>query len=164
MKKNLSSNDFLREFALAQSLIDTHLSIRANLKELGVIRTNRDVISDYGEWIAANLLNLKLVPNDVQKGYDSTDRKGKKYEIKARRQKKRGSPAYHFRQVTPKEFDFAVFVEFNQYLFPSMIAVVPYLVFKRHVTKTKRSFRFYFTKEMRKNPNIRFVKIPLVKN
>ena len=148
---------------MAQGLIDTYVSLRINLKKFGVIRTNRDIISDYGEWIAANLLKLKLVPSGVQKGYDATDKKGRKYEIKARTQTK-GYPAYHFRQVTPQEFDFAVFVEFNQHLYPRMIAVVPYIICKQHIKRASRDFRFRFTKETRKNPNIKFVKIPLIKS
>jgi hypothetical protein len=42
----------------AASLIGRYVEARNGLKEMGVVRTNKDIPADYAEWIAARLLDL----------------------------------------------------------------------------------------------------------
>jgi hypothetical protein len=39
---------------------------------------------DYAEWLMARMYGLKLPDNPVQAGYDATDKRGNKYQIKSR--------------------------------------------------------------------------------
>ena len=145
------------ELEVAQSLIDTYIDLHSSLKKLGVLRTNKSVISDYGEWVASKFLNLELAENNVQAGYDAVDVKGKKYQIKARTSDK-GEPAYHFRKIEPKEFNFAVFVDFTPQLELKMLAIVPYDTVKKYISKTKSSYRLYFTKEVAEDESVKYIK------
>lgn len=139
-------------------MIAAYIAQRKTLTMAGILRTNRDIISDYGEWLAANILNLKLVKSGVQKGYDAFDRNGKRYEIKTRA-KTGGRPAFHFRQIEPKEFDYAVFVEFDLQLNIKTLSRVPWRTVRRYIHKTKRGFRFGYTKLIEKDKTIKFVNL-----
>src|SRR5262245_47032344 len=57
---------------------------RERLRRLGVIRTEGPLAAQFAEWVAAHHLRLRLVPSNVQKGYDAIDRDGRTYQIKGR--------------------------------------------------------------------------------
>lgn len=69
---------------IARQFIQNYISARQGLKELGILRSERTLQSDYAEWIVAHLLDLKLEINPVQKDYDARDVQGKTYQIKSR--------------------------------------------------------------------------------
>ena len=66
------------------NLLRQYLDARAALKRAGVLRSDRTVQSDYAEWLVAKRLNLRLVDNAVQAGYDATDESNRKHQIKGR--------------------------------------------------------------------------------
>lgn len=74
-----------RTFALARHLVASYVASRAGLKELGLLRSDRDVAGDLAEWIASKHLGLKIAQSTVQKGYDAIDSENKTYQIKSRR-------------------------------------------------------------------------------
>lgn len=66
--------DLIRAYALSLE----------GLRARGVIRSTK-VLADYAEWLAAQALDLTLVPSGSNKGYDALDAAGTRYQIKARR-------------------------------------------------------------------------------
>ena len=76
----LKSEDFLS----AETSLAEYLAARSALRDLGVIRSDRTVQSDYGEWLACKLFGLTPAVSGVQAGYDATDDQGQTYQIKTR--------------------------------------------------------------------------------
>ena len=70
--------------SVARHLICCYLEARVGLKELGVLRTERSLQSDYAEWLVAHRLGLTLSENAVERGFDARDVQGKTYQIKSR--------------------------------------------------------------------------------
>lgn len=147
---------FRQQYELAKSMIAAYIAQRKALTKAGILRTNRDIISDYGEWLSANILNLKLVKSGVQKGYDALDRNRNRYEIKTRANTS-GRPVFHFRQIEPKEFDYAVFIEFDPELNMKTLSIVPWRTVRKYIHKTKRAFRFSYTRSIEKDKTIKFI-------
>lgn len=65
-------------------LLRDHSTILDELKRRKVVRTKNNPVGGYAEWLVSKKFKLKLEPNS-NVGYDATDRKGIKYEIKGRR-------------------------------------------------------------------------------
>jgi len=94
-------------------LLNKYTDIIEKLRGARVIRTAK-VVADYGEYIASKRLNLKLVGNSVNKGYDAIDCDGKKYEIKTRKATAWNNP--NIFPINPKQLlvaDFLIYLEFD---------------------------------------------------
>jgi len=65
-------------------LLQAHANAIAELRRRGVLRTKNNPVGDYAEWLVSNSLGLTLEGNFAA-GYDATDAKGVRYQIKARR-------------------------------------------------------------------------------
>ena len=97
--------------AQAQRLIRGYTAVREELKGLGVLRSERNLQGDYAEWLAAELLGLRLAASGVQKGYDATDSDGRHYQIKARIVPDlRQHSSFNFREFDPARKSFDVFL------------------------------------------------------
>ncbi|HST88065.1 MAG TPA: hypothetical protein VLJ14_06775, partial [Ktedonobacterales bacterium] len=97
--------------AQAQRLIHSYTAARQELKGLGVLRSERNLQGDYAEWLAAELLGLRLAASGVQKGYDATDDDGRRYQIKARIVPDlRQHSSFNFREFDPTRKSFDVFL------------------------------------------------------
>src|SRR5664280_1734250 len=103
----------LNNFA-AKELLCLFGSILDELQSRGIVRTSNNPVSDYTEWLVSQRLGLTLCGNS-EKGFDSTDKNGVKYEIKARRV----TPENPSRQLSAirnldgKHFDFLVAVVYD---------------------------------------------------
>lgn len=64
-------------------LLRNHSAILDELKRRKVVRTKNNPVGGYTEWLVSKKFKLKLEPNS-KIGYDATDRRGIKYEIKGR--------------------------------------------------------------------------------
>ena len=73
-----------KSFERATKAFRAYRAARDELIALGVIRSERSVAGDYGEWLAAQMLDLELATNGVQAGYDAKDSDGKTYQVKTR--------------------------------------------------------------------------------
>jgi hypothetical protein len=71
-------------FEDAKRALAAYRAARDELVRLGVIRSERSVPGDYGEWAAAVMLDLKLSSNAVEPGFDATDAAGRTYQVKTR--------------------------------------------------------------------------------
>ncbi len=95
----------------AQRSIRSYTAARDELKGLGVLRSERNLQGDYAEWLAAELLGLRLAASGVQKGYDATDSDGRRYQIKARIVPHlRQHSSFNFREFDPTRKSFDIFL------------------------------------------------------
>jgi hypothetical protein len=67
-----------QKLEVAESFIQTYLAARKGLTTLGILRSERTLQGDFAEWIVAELFDLSLAPDRVQKDYDAKDRQGRK--------------------------------------------------------------------------------------
>ena len=65
-------------------LLALHSAVLDELRTQGVVRSRNNPTGDYAEWLVAQKLGLKLERNS-SKGYDATDKRGRRYQIKGRR-------------------------------------------------------------------------------
>ena len=79
--KNKSDN---KKLVLAKHLVSCYLSSREALKELNILRSERNLQGDYAEWLVSSYLNLELANSSVEKGFDAIDKNGFTYQIKSR--------------------------------------------------------------------------------
>lgn len=97
-----------QKLSIARHFIQSYLASRGGLKELGILRTDRNLQGDYAEWLVSIVMDLKLVDNTVQKGYDAKDSEGRKYQVKSRIVKSLSqNTSFDFRTVD-SDFDFLV--------------------------------------------------------
>jgi hypothetical protein len=78
----MRDKDNLKELSPVQ-LLRNHFKVIEQLKSLDVIRTSNNPVSDYAEWLVHKKMGFKLTGNSTR-GVDARDKKGKKYQIKAR--------------------------------------------------------------------------------
>ena len=118
------------EFNLAQNFIKSYLASRNGLKEMNILRSERNLQGDYAEWIVSKFLNLTLATSSIQRGYDATDESGKTYQIKCRSWKPATQRAttFDFKHSVEGEFDYLIGVLFTNDL--EVIAVIKTDVFK----------------------------------
>lgn len=96
-----------------QKQLNSYTRIIGKLREAGIIRTGK-VVADYGEYIASQKLKLNLATSSVNKGYDATDSKGKKYEIKTRKASEWNKPTiFPITRSQLEVVDFLIYVEFD---------------------------------------------------
>jgi hypothetical protein len=113
------------------------------LKELAnrkIVRSANNPVAGVGEYLVARALDLKPAPLST-KGYNATDSKGKKYEIKSRRltQNNQSRMLSAIRDGKSAHFDFLVGVLFNEDLSLYKGCLIPHSIalrkstFKEHV-------------------------------
>jgi hypothetical protein len=133
-----------KAFAIADHLVACYVSSRAGLKELGLLRTDRTLQGDFAEWIAAQLLDLQLSSNPVQKNIDATDSAGRTYQIKSRVVGEMSqNTSFDFRS-SELSFDFLVAVFFDPSFHVLAVLRIPreVVVSRVSTTPTKVSFRW----------------------
>ncbi len=142
------------KYRLAQALIRCYLGSRDGLKELKILRTERNLQGDYAEWIVAELLNLKIAENTVQKGYDAVDKEGHTYQIKSRivigltKNTSFDMPDINHR------FDFLIGVFFSHSLEVLQVIRVPYEVVAEMCNENRDNFRFRWNKTTMVDPRV----------
>jgi len=140
---------------IAQYFIDIYVSSRKGLKQLGILRTERSLQADYAEWLAAQILGLKLEENPVNKGFDATDEDGNRYQIKSRIVSSLSERTSFDMKSGEQEFDYLVGVFFNRKFKVLGIIVAPYEVVKEHGRQTESRFSFRWNRRTAKDPRIR---------
>ena len=108
-------------------LLRLYCDLMEELRQRNIVRSGNNPVSDYGEKIVAERMNLKLSAGS-NKGYDAIDEKtGVKYQIKSRRlTKHNGSKQLGvIRNLDQKLFDYLVAVIFNEFLMPQEIWQMP---------------------------------------
>ena len=94
-------------------LLLEYRNIIDELRHMGVIRTSK-VVGDYGETVVIRALKLTRNRKNNEKGYDTKDKDGKKYEIKTRKKVKWNEPTrFPLSKKQIEHFDFLVLVYFD---------------------------------------------------
>ena len=122
----------------------TILRARESLIKAGVLRSQRDVITDYAEWLAARKFKLKLVESAVNKTYDAIDRKGRKYQIKARRVASvKENTSFDFHNYDRFDYLIAVLVH-TKTMKPLLIEKIPFVLVTKYwrQNRSRRSLRW----------------------
>lgn len=128
-----------------RQLLALFTAVMDELRARGVVRSSNSPGADYAEALVAKALKLTLNTASTA-GYDGTDLRGKKYEVKCRRStahnKSRQLSA--IRGLERRHFDFLVGVLFNADFTVQRVALIPYQVIKKHSTfvKTTNSWKF----------------------
>jgi hypothetical protein len=91
-----------------------------------IVRSGNNPCSDYAGYLVCRALSLNPVSLS-KKGYDATDRAGKRYEIKARRKTSRSKPTRLsvIRDLDKNLFDYLVVVLFRHNFTVERAAVIP---------------------------------------
>ena len=74
---------FLPDLTIVE-LLGVHSAVLSELKRRGVVRSKYNPTGDYAEWLVSEKLGLVLKTNSA-KGFDATDQRGLRYQIKGRR-------------------------------------------------------------------------------
>ena len=103
------------------------------LKERKVVRTRDNPVAGYAEWLVTRRLELSLEHNS-KRGYDATDRSGKRYQIKSRRldQINESKQLSVIRNPDNNEFDYLIGVLFNRDFTIKEAYKIPWGVIKEH--------------------------------
>lgn len=121
-------------------LLSLHSSVLEELQTRNIVRSKNNPTGDYAEWLVAVKLELTLVRNS-SKGYDATDSRRRRYQIKGRRITS-GSKAPllgAIRNYDDGDFDFLVAVVFDRdwnVSYGTKIAhkhLAQFLTFREHV-------------------------------
>jgi hypothetical protein len=118
---------------------------KAELKRLGVIRSDRDPVGDFAEWWAAQQYDLRLAETGVQKGFDAVDRAACKYQIKARRVASLDDcTSFDFARMG--QFDFLVIIFLERY---SLRPIAAYKLPRDFALAHLKKGRFRWHREIR---------------
>lgn len=94
---------------LFEQFADTFVGLR----QRGVVRSSNNPVADYAEFLVCKALALRREPAST-KGYDATDKRGRRYEIKGRRPtaENRSRQLSAIRDLNGAHFDFLAIVLF----------------------------------------------------
>lgn len=129
--------------------IKNYLKAKEKLKQLNILRSDRNLAGEYAEWILLNAKNpkLTLAENTVQKGFDAYDDNQKTYQIKSRQVKTlQSNTSFDIKDIN-NPFDFLICVFFDKNLDVLDILIIPReLVLNQKKDLDTNSFRFRWTK------------------
>ena len=124
----------------SSALLTLYARVLGELNDRMVTRSTNNPAADVAEYLAVDALALTLAPKST-KGYDATDAKGRRYEIKGRRvtahnKSRQLSP---FRDLPKRQFDYFVGVLFKEDFSVLQACILPFDVvhqeakFRNHV-------------------------------
>lgn len=131
-------------------IVQQYLASRQDLKELGILRTDRNLQGDYAEWLVAEKLKIKLSESTIEKGIDGTDNSGNTYQIKSRMVEKATDNTSFDIQNISFPFSFLICVFFSKNLQVLKILKIPYKTVLELCVKNKNNSRLRWNKETRK--------------
>jgi len=99
----------------------------------GIVRTGNNPVADYAEIVAVENLNL-IRSGKEERGFDATDSKGRKYQIKGRRITRHNSSRQLgvIRDLDERLFDYLIAVIFEEDFSVKEIWQIPYEFVKKH--------------------------------
>lgn len=129
------SADEIASNASVRALLRIYAETLDALRASGVVRSSNNPVCDYAEWLVAKALRLQLVTKST-KGFDATDPKGKRYQIKSRRSTRyNGSRQLGvIRNLDDSPFDYVVAVIFDERFDLECAYRVPVTAVQNHAT------------------------------
>lgn len=137
-----------------RNLLALHAEIARKLRSRGICRSANSPVADYAEWLCSKRLGLTLVSNSTA-GYDATDPKGRRYEIKARRRTAKSIPS-HFsaiRGLANRHFDLFIGIVFAEDFSVERAASLPFRYvsslarYRKHVNGSILYLRDFWSSE-----------------
>ena len=103
-------------------------AILVELRRREICRTENNPTGDYAEYLVAQKLGLNLGANS-RSGYDATDKKGLRYQIKGRRivPTNPSTQLGVIRKLQKQEFDYVIGVLFNEHYSVLKVAKIPHV-------------------------------------
>jgi hypothetical protein len=150
---NEQDNEILVE---SERYLRRYVESREALKNLGVIRTERNLQGDYAEWIVSRMLRLDLSKSSVEKGIDARDASGRTYQIKARQVGNLSSARTSFDMSNPTgtPFDYLIGVFFGPVFEVLGVIRVPYEAVMELGSQTRSTFRLYWNPLTSHDPRV----------
>ncbi len=153
-KISLITSQANKNLSIAEHLIKCYLSSRDGLKELGILRSERNLQGDYAEWLVANMLNLRLADTTIEKGIDGWDKEDKSYQIKSRVVENLNKNTSFDIQNIQYRFDYLIAVFFDFSFDVLGILKIPYEIVTELGRQTQSTFRFRWNNNICRNQRI----------
>ncbi len=93
-------------------LLQTHGAVIEESLCQGIVKTRNNPIGDYTEWLVCDRMKLKMADKN-QKGFDATDKDGKRYQIKGGRKSNGTVPFSPIRNLEQRAFQSVIVVAFK---------------------------------------------------
>jgi hypothetical protein len=146
----------LKDFS-PKELLQITGKILDELSAREIVRTSNNPVSGYTEWLVSKRLGLTLCGNS-EKGFDSTDKSGVKYEIKARRV----TPANKSRQLSAirdiqgEHFNFLIAVVYDKDFEVILALKIPrsVVVAKSTYVKSTNSYKLMAEDGLKDEPGV----------
>lgn len=146
----------LKDFS-PKELLQITGKILDELSAREIVRTSNNPVSGYTEWLVSKRLGLTLCGNS-EKGFNSTDKSGVKYEIKARRV----TPANKSRQLSAirdiqgEHFNFLIAVVYDKDFEVILALKIPrsVVVAKSTYVKSTNSYKLMAEDGLKDEPGV----------
>ena len=113
-------------------LLEMYSEVMEELRRRGVVRSSNNPVSDYAEVLASQRLGLKLTKGS-NKGFHALDRRGNRYQIKARRLNGRSSRQLGvIRHLKDNPFDVCIAIIFDRKFRPTEVYRIPISAIRKH--------------------------------
>jgi hypothetical protein len=125
---------------------------RDELRALGILRFDRSLHAEYGEWVAQQRLGLTLATSGVQKTYDATDQDGRTYQVKARTVLSLETPTSFDVREPSLPFDFLLGILLSPDSELLAIIRVPYAAVLEHARINQGTRRLRWSRRLLQEP------------
>ena len=146
----------LKEFD-PKELLQLTGKILDELSARKIVRTSNNPVSGYTEWLVSERLGLKLCGNS-EKGFDSVDKNGVKYEIKARRvtPSNKSKQLSAIRDIEGEHFNFLIAVVYNKDFEVILALKIPrsVVVAKSSYVKSTNSYKLLAEDSLKDEPGV----------
>lgn len=78
-----AENNLDGNFELLSNLFSSFIESYSGLKEHGILRNQKDITGQLGEWIASILFDADIATNGINQYWDLEDARGDKYQVKS---------------------------------------------------------------------------------
>lgn len=143
-------------------LLTLHVQIKDELRARDVIRSENNLTGDLAETLFCKAFDWHQETNSTR-GYDATDGKGVRYQIKGRRihQHRRNKPRQlsAIRDINDKPFDVLAAVLFDENFRVWKAALIPFDIVKSKATRSEHtnSHLFHLRDDIWNEPDVRDV-------
>lgn len=117
----------------AAELLALYAELIEELRDRELVRTSNNPVADYAEKVAVERLNLSRAHKE-EKGYDATDGKHRRYQVKGRRitRHNRSRQLSVIRNLDERPFDYLVAVVFDESFRVAEMWEIPYEFVKKY--------------------------------
>ena len=99
------------------------------LKENGILRNQKDITGQLGEWVASKVYDAKISENGINRDWDLEDAEGKHYQVKSHAKSETTSAKWTRVNYSPTaKIDFIIIVVFDQNYVLNYLYKVPFKI------------------------------------